>query len=124
MTAQYVTMKEIGLWLGRSKSAVHRYCHEPHSPRPDTYVRGCPRWLPERVADWRKWFVTYGPGRPDALGGASRLKMAREVRRKYEAGATVRALAVEYGHAYGTIHNLLREANTKMRVTGPRSSPG
>jgi hypothetical protein len=50
-----------------------------------------------------------------------RRKLANELRGKYEAGATVRALVEEYeerSYSYGTIHRLLTEVDTPMRPSG------
>ncbi|MEV8546666.1 helix-turn-helix domain-containing protein [Streptomyces sp. NBC_01261] len=47
---------------------------------------------------------------------AERQKLARSLRVKYEAGATVPVLAKECGYSVGTVYRLLRQAGTRMRA--------
>lgn len=41
-----------------------------------------------------------------------------ELRRAYEGGASIRALAATTGRSYGTIHSMLRESGVAMRGRG------
>jgi transposase len=52
------------------------------------------------------------------LTGAAREKLAIDFKRKYDGGASVRAIAEECGRSYGFVHTLLSEADTTMRGRG------
>jgi hypothetical protein len=54
------------------------------------------------------------------LRGADRDKTANELRKRYEAGDSIRALMTATGRSYGYIHGLLTHARTTMR---PRGGP-
>lgn len=58
------------------------------------------------------------------LSGADRAKVAADLKKKYDSGTGIRALAEEAGRSYSFVHRLLREAGTKMRPTGkpPRAA--
>lgn len=45
-----------------------------------------------------------------------------EMRAKYEAGASIRALAAEYDVSYGTAHSRLKDAGAKIRARGGEAS--
>lgn len=128
VTAQYVTAKEVGGWLGKSLASVRKYRLEEHSPRPDTYEAGVrPRWLRTREADWHKWYATYGPGRRRQLRTKcpeERLKIAKELKVKYEAGASIRVLRADSGLGHGTVVRLLDEAGARIRGGGKLRQPG
>ncbi|MEC3995062.1 helix-turn-helix domain-containing protein [Actinacidiphila sp. DG2A-62] len=49
------------------------------------------------------------------LEGAEREAHAAALRKKYDAGASIRDLVEEDGRAYGTVHQLLAEAGTVFR---------
>ena len=49
---------------------------------------------------------------------AVRDQLLNELRRAYERGASIRALAATTGRSYGTIHGMLRESGTAMRSRG------
>ncbi|MGA5599557.1 helix-turn-helix domain-containing protein [Streptomyces griseoincarnatus] len=54
------------------------------------------------------------------LNGSERAAKARSLRRKYEAGSTIRALAASSGLSYGLTRVLLLEAKTTLRGRGGR----
>lgn len=54
------------------------------------------------------------------LKGRERAAKARRLRRKYDAGATIRSLANETGLSYALTRVLLLEAKTKLRGRGGR----
>jgi hypothetical protein len=59
-----------------------------------------------------------------AARAAERQKLARSLRAKYEAGATVPELAQECRYSVGTVYRLLHQAGTRMRAKhrhGPAS---
>ncbi|MGW7201270.1 helix-turn-helix domain-containing protein [Streptomyces chryseus] len=47
--------------------------------------------------------------------GQERVRLAYELKSRYEAGASVRALALEFGRSYGSIHRMLADAGTTFR---------
>lgn len=57
--------------------------------------------------------------------GPERDRVAAELKAKYEAGATIRALATETGRSYSGVHRLLTDAGVTFRPHGsarPESS--
>lgn len=52
------------------------------------------------------------------ITGVSRDKMAAQVTKKYEGGASIRELAESTGRSYGFVHRLLRESGATMRGRG------
>lgn len=50
--------------------------------------------------------------------GAERDKLAGELRRKYDAGASIRVLAESTGRSYGFVHRILSESGTTLRGRG------
>jgi hypothetical protein len=48
----------------------------------------------------------------------ARARTASSVASNYRKGASVRMLARKTGKSYGTVHNMLREKNVKMRSRG------
>jgi hypothetical protein len=50
--------------------------------------------------------------------GPAREKLAAQMRKKYERGATVRDLHAETGRSFGAIQKLLAEAGATMRPRG------
>lgn len=61
--------------------------------------------------------VTYRP----RLKGDERQRMARDLARYYDAGASIRALAGEHQMSYGTVRKLLKEARVRLRGRGGRT---
>ena len=50
--------------------------------------------------------------------GADRDKLAADLKKKYEAGASIRALAESTGRSYGFVHRILSESGTTLRGRG------
>jgi hypothetical protein len=49
------------------------------------------------------------------LTGAARTKLAADLKKKYDNGASIRELAQETGRSYGFVHRMLSEAGTTLR---------
>lgn len=52
------------------------------------------------------------------ITGAARDKLAADLRKKYEKGQSIRALASLTGRSYGFIHRLLLDADVSLRGRG------
>jgi hypothetical protein len=52
------------------------------------------------------------------ITGSARSSLASDVRRRYEAGESIRALAEETGRSYGFIHRLLVDEQVPLRARG------
>ncbi|MFF2206230.1 helix-turn-helix domain-containing protein [Streptomyces sp. NPDC058145] len=52
------------------------------------------------------------------IKGEPRLKLRVDLRRAYDKGASIRALAEGCGHSYGFVYRLLTEAGTTLRTRG------
>ena len=52
------------------------------------------------------------------ITGADRTKLASELSKKYQGGASIRALAEETGRSYGFVHRILSESGTTLRGRG------
>jgi hypothetical protein len=50
--------------------------------------------------------------------GNERDRLASELRKKYEAGASIRTLAESTGRSYGFVHRILSESGTSLRGRG------
>ncbi|MFJ2110754.1 helix-turn-helix domain-containing protein [Streptomyces sp. NPDC087850] len=50
--------------------------------------------------------------------GPDRDKVAQELRKKYDSGTSIRALAQETGRSYGGVHRLLKDAGVAFRSRG------
>ncbi len=50
--------------------------------------------------------------------GAAREKLAADLKKKYDAGVSIRALAEETGRSYGFVHRMLTEAGVTLRGRG------
>jgi hypothetical protein len=50
--------------------------------------------------------------------GSERDKLASDLRRKYENGTSIRALAASTGRSYGFIHRVLSETGVRLRGRG------
>lgn len=55
---------------------------------------------------------------PRIISPSERRHLATDLRRAYEQGASIRALAKTCGRSYGFIAQLLKEAGTTMRPRG------
>jgi hypothetical protein len=52
------------------------------------------------------------------ITGTERDKLAGDLKRKYDGGQSIRALASSTGRSYGFIHRILSESNTSLRGRG------
>jgi hypothetical protein len=52
------------------------------------------------------------------VSGAARAKLARELKRQYQRGRSIRELAGEYGRSYSFIHGMLTEVGVSLRGRG------
>ena len=52
------------------------------------------------------------------ITGAARAKLAAELTRQYEKGASVRELADAHGRSYGFVHRVLSESGVTLRIRG------
>ncbi len=50
--------------------------------------------------------------------GGDRDSLSGQLKKKYEAGASIRALAEEHGRSYGFVHRILSEAGATLRGRG------
>ena len=50
--------------------------------------------------------------------GNERDKLASELRKKYDAGQSIRLLAASSGRSYGFVHRILSESGTTLRGRG------
>ena len=50
--------------------------------------------------------------------GAERDKLAVDLKKKYESGTSIRALAASTGRSYGFIHRVLSESGVTLRGRG------
>lgn len=50
--------------------------------------------------------------------GKDRDKLASELRKKYDAGTSIRALAESTGRSYGFVHRVLKDSGTSLRGRG------
>ncbi|MBM4826533.1 MULTISPECIES: helix-turn-helix domain-containing protein [Streptomyces] len=61
----------------------------------------------EIVVDKRKWIT-----------GAARKELAEVMKREYEEGRSIRAIAEAHGRSYGFVHRVLGEAGVPLRSRG------
>ena len=52
------------------------------------------------------------------ITGTQRDKLANDLKKKYEKGASIRALAEETGRSYGFVHRILTENEVSLRSRG------
>lgn len=52
------------------------------------------------------------------ITGATREKLAVDLRKKYDSGKSIRTLAEESGRSYGFIHRILSESGVTLRGRG------
>ena len=50
--------------------------------------------------------------------GADRTKLASDLRKRYNAGESIRSLAASTGRSYGFIHRILTETGVSLRGRG------
>lgn len=63
-------------------------------------------------------------GKGKRITGASRDKLAADLRKKYEGGRSIRALASTTGRSYGFIHRILGESGVSLRGRGGATRKG
>ncbi len=61
-----------------------------------------------------------GDGLPKGarVTGKSRDKLQTQLKKQYEAGASIRSLATSTGRSYGFVHNVLVESHAQLRSRG------
>ena len=52
------------------------------------------------------------------ITGAERDKLSADLKKKYEAGASIRSLAEANGRSYGFVHRILNESGAALRGRG------
>jgi len=52
------------------------------------------------------------------ITGSERDRLAADVTKRYEAGASIRELAADIGRSYGFVHRLLLDSGATMRGRG------
>jgi len=52
------------------------------------------------------------------ITGTARDKLAADLRKKYDQGQSIRALAESSGRSYGFVHRILTESGTSLRGRG------
>ncbi len=52
------------------------------------------------------------------ITGSERDKLAADLRKKYDSGQSIRALAESTGRSYGFVHRMLSESGTPLRGRG------
>jgi predicted transcriptional regulator len=57
------------------------------------------------------------------ITGAQREKLATDLKKKYEKGASIRALAESTGRSYGFVHRVLSETGVTLRGRGGATRP-
>ncbi|GAA3502726.1 hypothetical protein GCM10019016_098350 [Streptomyces prasinosporus] len=57
-------------------------------------------------------------GKGKQITGAAREELAREMRKQYENGQSIRAIAEAHGRSYGFVHRVLTEADAPLRSRG------
>lgn len=50
--------------------------------------------------------------------GAAREKLSADLKKKYESGQSIRALAASTGRSYGFVHRMLTESGVALRGRG------
>jgi hypothetical protein len=50
--------------------------------------------------------------------GGDRVSLSDQLKRKYEGGSSIRALAEETGRSYGFVHRILSESGASLRGRG------
>ncbi|GAA5053370.1 helix-turn-helix domain-containing protein [Nocardia callitridis] len=57
-------------------------------------------------------------GKGTRVTGKSRDRLQNQLKKQYEAGASIRSLARSTGRSYGFIHNVLVESSVQLRGRG------
>ena len=56
------------------------------------------------------------------ITGAQRTKLAAELKKAYQKGQSIRALAEDHDRSYGFVHRVLSESGVTLRARGGASS--
>ncbi|RKS07957.1 hypothetical protein DFP74_3645 [Nocardiopsis sp. Huas11] len=62
--------------------------------------------------------MTNGAKKGIRLSGEDRAELAAQLKRRYDAGESIRVLAHATGRSYGFVHRLLSEAGAELRGRG------
>ena len=57
------------------------------------------------------------------ITGTQRGKLAADLKKKYEKGASIRSLAEQTGRSYGFVHRVLSETGVTLRGRGGATRP-
>jgi hypothetical protein len=57
------------------------------------------------------------------ITGAQRTKLAADLKKAYQKGQTIRALAETHGRSYGFVHRVLTESGVTLRGRGGATKP-
>lgn len=57
------------------------------------------------------------------ITGAERTKLARDLKKSYAKGTSIRDLAQAHGRSYGWVHRVLTEAGVTLRPRGGTTRP-
>lgn len=57
------------------------------------------------------------------ITGSHRSKLASDLKKKYEKGASIRGLAASTGRSYGFVHRVLCESGVQLRGRGGATRP-
>ena len=91
-------------------------------PSPPSQLRGCLRsWGAGRTAHERTDTLETDVAelkKGSRVTGGDRDKLAAELKRKYEAGQSIRLLAEGSGRSYGFVHRILSESGATLRGRG------
>lgn len=52
------------------------------------------------------------------ITGGDRDKLAKDMKKKYESGRSIRELAADTGRSYGFVHRILSDAGVQLRGRG------
>nr|WP_275404172.1 helix-turn-helix domain-containing protein [Pseudonocardia acidicola] len=91
----------------RRRVVDHCRTDEPTGSGPRSSAVG--HWRSTDVADLKKGA---------RITGTQRDKLATDLRKKYEKGASIRALAEQTGRSYGFVHRVLSETGVTLRGRG------
>ncbi|WP_017571526.1 helix-turn-helix domain-containing protein [Nocardiopsis halotolerans] len=58
------------------------------------------------------------PRKRPRLAGEDRTELAAQLKRRYDAGESIRMLSAATGRSYGFVHRLLSEAGAELRGRG------
>nr|WP_281259445.1 helix-turn-helix domain-containing protein [Prauserella shujinwangii] len=74
--------------------------------------------LPDRGGRFGRWIDVADLKKGARITGNTRDKLAADLKKKYEKGASIRALAESTGRSYGFVHRVLSESGVQLRGRG------